>query len=124
MGVLNFVSFSEATPKQVWEAMDVRGLTISHFKSHLQMNRSRKHEQMIQVTHPHGRQNLGEADMYGDVSDVCVNEEHKFTGSKDDPIEVVEDGEVDSLLFLSLFSSSSKTLKPTENIIVQEGKRK
>ncbi|KAF9590422.1 hypothetical protein IFM89_035257 [Coptis chinensis] len=38
----------KATPKQIWQAMDIDGLTISHVKSHLQMYRSMKHEKMIQ----------------------------------------------------------------------------
>ncbi|CBI14787.3 unnamed protein product, partial [Vitis vinifera] len=37
-----------ATPKMILQIMDVKGLSISHIKSHLQMYRSMKHEQIVQ----------------------------------------------------------------------------
>ncbi|XP_010539026.1 PREDICTED: putative Myb family transcription factor At1g14600 [Tarenaya hassleriana] len=39
---------NRATPKMVWELMDVKGLSVSHVKSHLQMFRSMKQERMLQ----------------------------------------------------------------------------
>ncbi|XP_010316586.1 uncharacterized protein [Solanum lycopersicum] len=37
---------NRATPKMVLQIMDVKGLTVSHIKSHLQMYRSLKHQEM------------------------------------------------------------------------------
>ncbi|CAK7351383.1 unnamed protein product [Dovyalis caffra] len=52
-----------ATPKMVLQIMDVKGLTISHVKSHLQMYRSMKHEQMIQEAASEAKKNFKEPKM-------------------------------------------------------------
>ncbi|KAF9683362.1 hypothetical protein SADUNF_Sadunf04G0005600 [Salix dunnii] len=52
-----------ATPKLVLQIMDVKGLTISHVKSHLQMYRSMKHEQMIQEAAMEAKNNGKEPQM-------------------------------------------------------------
>ncbi|KAJ6367450.1 hypothetical protein OIU78_000079 [Salix suchowensis] len=53
-----------ATPKMVLQIMDVKGLTISHVKSHLQMYRSMKHEQMIQEAAMEAKKNGKEPQMH------------------------------------------------------------
>ncbi|XP_060192863.1 uncharacterized protein LOC132622294 [Lycium barbarum] len=68
-----------ATPKMVLQLMDVKGLTIAQVKSHLQMYRSMKHEQMMQEAANAGKKNRMEG---SDQMNYLHGNYHHYYNSK------------------------------------------
>ncbi|XP_030529125.1 myb family transcription factor MOF1-like [Rhodamnia argentea] len=62
----------KATPKMVLQLMDVRGLTISHVKSHLQMYRSMRNDSSRQQDRSHTSARQERPSFEDDEPDGCV----------------------------------------------------
>ncbi|KAK9936003.1 hypothetical protein M0R45_012870 [Rubus argutus] len=65
-----------ATPKHILQTMNVKGITICHIKSHLQMYRSMKHEERVQEAAAREKMNVkGKASSSNDsyLRDSIIN---------------------------------------------------
>ncbi|GLT83302.1 hypothetical protein SLE2022_015970 [Rubroshorea leprosula] len=117
-----------ATPKMILQMMDVKGLTISHIKSHLQMYRSMKHEQVMQeatmvprrneladigITHPKSVQKQGFRPE--GVNASCINRAQIWKGKQ-------KGNKMSEAKTLSYAKISSKALgqKPKSYIFFKE----
>ncbi|WJX93571.1 hypothetical protein P8452_75079 [Trifolium repens] len=77
-----------ATPKSVLELMDVKDLTLSHVKSHLQMYRTVKITDRAAVSPGIGQSELYENGSSGDTSEDVMFDINSSTRSNDLPIKL------------------------------------